>query len=73
MVLVRNAKARKGQAELPGGLEDLDNTDLDPSPPGESVAGVFDELRELQMNAVIMKRRRTMTWLMPLRNPRRSG
>ncbi len=38
-----NAKARKGQAELPpGGLEDLDNTDLDLPPPGESVAGVFD-------------------------------
>ncbi len=37
-----DAKARKGKAELPGGLEDLDNTYLDPPPPGESVAGVFD-------------------------------
>jgi hypothetical protein len=37
-----DAKARKGNAELPGGLEDLDHTYLDPSPLGESVAGVFD-------------------------------
>ena len=37
-----DAKARKGNAELPGRLEDLDNTYLDPPPPGESVAGVFD-------------------------------
>ena len=37
-----DAKARKGKTELPGGLEDLDNTYLDPPPPGESVAGVFD-------------------------------
>ena len=35
-----NAKARKGQVESPGGLEDLDSTDLDPPPTGESVAGV---------------------------------
>ena len=27
---------------MPAGLEDLDNTDLDPLPPGESVEGVFD-------------------------------
>ena len=37
-----DAKARKGNAELPDRLEDLDNTYLDPPPPGESVAGVFD-------------------------------
>ncbi len=32
---------------MPGGLEDLDNTEIDPPPPGESVAGVFDAVEEI--------------------------
>ena len=39
-------KAKNGNADFPGGLEDLDETYLDPPPLGESVAGVFDGIDE---------------------------
>ena len=68
-----DAKAKKSNAELPGGHEDLDKTYLDPPPPGESVAGVFDGIEGIADEYSDDKKRISMTWQMPLRHPRRSG
>ncbi len=42
-----DAKAKNGNADFPGRLDELDETYLDPPPLGESVAGVFDGIEEI--------------------------